>query len=74
MGRLIVERYHTLSPQQVEIVKLYAEGNTLNGIAVHLGQTYSSTREQMRRIREKLGARSNDHAAVLFNRLVKEHS
>jgi DNA-binding CsgD family transcriptional regulator len=55
----------SLSPREVEILELVAEGLTSPEIATRLFVTTETVREHMRRIFTKLGARTRAHAVAI---------
>jgi DNA-binding NarL/FixJ family response regulator len=60
------DRFAELSPRQVDVLRLVAEGLPDPEIAVRLGLTESTTRTHVRRVLDKLGARNRAQAAYLL--------
>jgi DNA-binding NarL/FixJ family response regulator len=54
-----------LSPVEVRVLRLIAEGNSNKEIAAHLSVTEDSVKGQVRSILAKLGANDRAHAAVI---------
>ena len=55
----------TLSPLEVRVLRLIAEGNSNKGIAAHLSVTEDSVKGHVRNILAKLGANDRTHAAMI---------
>ena len=54
-----------LTAREAQILTLTAEGNTAPEIAKLLGRSQETVRDAQKRIRRKLGARTNAHAVAL---------
>jgi two-component system, NarL family, response regulator len=54
-----------LSPTEVRVLRMIADGNSNKDVAAQLGITEESVKGQVRSILSKLGARDRTHAAVL---------
>jgi DNA-binding NarL/FixJ family response regulator len=54
-----------LSPAEVRVLRLIAEGNSNKEIAAHLSLTEDSVKGQVRSILAKLGTHDRAHAAVI---------
>lgn len=59
------DRALTLTPNEQRILGLIAEGNTGPQIAAMLGRSPETIKSTEKRIRRKLGARTNAHAVAL---------
>lgn len=60
-----------LTPRQLEVLSLVAQGATDNEIALQLAISVHTVSEHVRAIRKALGARSRSHAiALAFQRSV----
>ena len=55
----------TLSPLEVRVLRLIAEGNSNKGIAARLSVTEDSVKGHVRNILSKLGANDRTHAAMI---------
>jgi DNA-binding NarL/FixJ family response regulator len=55
----------SLSPTEVRVLRLVADGNSNKDVAEQLGITEEAVKGQVRSILSKLGARDRTHAAVL---------
>lgn len=54
-----------LSPRELQVLKLIAEGKTIGQIALRLGVSEPTVKEHASRIRSKLGARNAPQAVHL---------
>ena len=54
-----------LSPTEVRVLRMIADGNSNKDVAAQLGITEEAVKGQVRNILSKLGARDRTHAAVL---------
>lgn len=54
-----------LTAREAQILALTAEGNTAPEIAALIGRSHETVRDAQKRIRRKLGARTNAHAVAL---------
>lgn len=54
-----------LSPTEVRVLRMIADGNSNKDVAAELGITEEAVKGQVRNILSKLGARDRTHAAVL---------
>lgn len=59
----------SLSPRELEVLQLLADGVTTRAIAQQLGISYSTVRTHVRSISHKLGARSMLNAVVTAREL-----
>jgi DNA-binding CsgD family transcriptional regulator len=55
----------TLTPRQVEVLQLYADGHTSDQVAAALHLTRHGVKSHMARILERLNARTRMHAVHL---------
>lgn len=58
-----------LSPCEHEVIKRVVDGESLKVIADALGMSTQSASFHLCNVRRKLGARTNTHAAVIFDRV-----
>ena len=56
-----------LTPREAQILALVAQGKTAPEIAEELERSVETVRDAQKRIRGKLGARTNAHAVALAN-------
>lgn len=61
----------SLRPREAQAMRLYADGNYPLKIGKILGITTNTAQVHLQRAKQRLGARSLVHAAVLFDRLMR---
>lgn len=62
-----------LSPMECEVMRLVGEGFTQTQIATELCLTAKTIHTYTRRGRNKMKAKTLEHAAVMYDRFLREH-
>lgn len=62
---MIADPVENLTPRQLELLAMYASGNTLEEIATVKFLSYSSVKQSLASARERVGAKSLTHLAVI---------
>ena len=61
-----------LSPKEAEILELLIDGHSLKSAARVIGMNHHTAQSHVGRVRLKLGARTNEQAAVIYTKLKNE--